>query len=78
MSLAALLLFWRLAVSQDPADALLEPVIPGVDQAWVQQAIPARRAPLAELTGEPQGWVVSDSEASGTNRIESRPRRITK
>jgi hypothetical protein len=78
MSLAALLLLWRFAVSQDPADALLGPGVQGVDQPWVQQAIPARRAPLVELGRRAQGWGVSDSEASGSNRIESRPSRITK
>jgi hypothetical protein len=78
MSLAALLLLWRFAVIQDPADALLGPALEGVDQAWIQQAIPARRAPLAELGRQPQSWVVPDSGSSGINRIESRPRRITK
>lgn len=78
MSLAALLLLWRVAVSQDPIDALLAGNDPDADRAWVQPATPARQAPLLELVGPRQDWGVSASDASGTNRIESRPSRITK
>ncbi len=78
MSLAALLLLWRFAVSQDPTDALSWAAAQDADQAWVQPATPARQAPLVELGRRAQGWGVSDSEASGSNRIESRPSRITK
>jgi len=49
MTLAALLLFWRLAISEDPGDRLAWPQPEGHDQAWVQQAIPSRRSPLETL-----------------------------
>lgn len=78
MSLAALLLLWRFAVSQDPADALSWPAGHDGDHTWVQPATPARQAPLVELGRRAQGWGVSDPDASGTKRIESRPSRITK
>ena len=78
MSLAALLLLWRFAVSQDPADALSWAATEDADQAWVQPATPARQAPLVELGRRAQGWGVSEAEASGSSRIESRPSRITK
>jgi hypothetical protein len=78
VSLAALLLLWRFAVSQDPTDGLSWPAAQDADQAWVQPATPARQAPLVELGRRAQGWGVSDPDASGTKRIESRPSRITK
>jgi hypothetical protein len=78
VSLAALLLLWRFAVSLEPTDPLLGPAAQDGDQVWVQPATPARQAPLMELSGRAQGWGVSDSEASGSSRIESRPSRITK
>lgn len=78
MTLAALLLFWRLAISEDPGDRLAWPQPEGHDQAWVQQAIPSRQSPLETLQPPVQDWAPAASDGSGSNRIESWPSRIMK
>jgi hypothetical protein len=78
MALAALLLFWRLAISQDPSDRLPRAETEGHDQAWVQPAIPSRQSPLATRQNSDQDWAVAVPDGSGSNRIESWPSRITK
>ena len=78
MALAALLLFWRLAISQDPSDRLPWPETEGHGQAWVQPAIPSRRSPLATRQQSDQDWALAVPDGSGSNRIESWPSRITK
>jgi hypothetical protein len=78
MALAALLLFWRLAISQDPSDRLPWPETEGHGQAWVQPAIPSRRSPLETSQQSDQDRALAVPDGSGSNRIESWPSRITK
>jgi len=78
MALAALLLVWRLAISQDPADVLPWPEPEGDDRAWVEPAIPSRRSPLETLQPLGQDWAAAASDGSGSKRIESWPSRIMK